>query len=277
MRELNDSPTRTHRHPLPSALLHDLRTPLNHILGYSELMMEEAQGEDPASLLLPHLQKVCAAAHHMATLLTENFESSRGPVQLLADAVPGEDRPAASEARQADARKQTAAEELASAAARGSLLVVDDNQANRDMLTCRLKRQGYAVAAAENGEQALDMLHADTFDAVLLDIVMPDPDGFEVLRRIKADHRLNHLPVIVTSSLTEVDSVARCIDLGAEDYLIKPFHPTLLQARVGASIERKRARDRERYLFERLQENYKRLKSLEESCEPSSSRAIPGS
>ena len=269
MRELIGSPTRTHRHPLPSGLLHDLRTPLNHILGYSELMMEEAQGEDPARLLLPHLQKVCAAAHHMATLISENFESSRTPEEPRGDAAPGQVRSPASEpeARPAGTQTQTAAQELASAAARGSLLVVDDDQANRDVLTRWLKRQGFAVAAAENGEQALDMLHADTFDAVLLDIVMPDPDGFEVLRRIKADHRLNHLPVIVTSSLTEVDSVARCIDLGAEDYLIKPFHPTLLQARVGASIERKRARDRERYLFERLQENYKRLKSLEESCD----------
>jgi CheY-like chemotaxis protein len=280
VRELNGAPTRTHRHLLPSGLLHDLRTPLNHIIGYSELMIEEAQGEDPASLLLPHLQKVCAAGHHMATLITESFESSRRCAEPLASETPGDEPALASEpeARRAGTRQQTAAEELASAAALGSLLVVDDDEENRDVLTHRLKRQGYAVAAAENGERALDMLHADAFDAVLLDIVMPDPDGFEVLRRIKADDRLKHLPVIVTSSLAEVESVARCIELGAEDYLIKPSHPTLLRARVAASVERKRARDRERYLFEQLQQSYRRSKSIEESCdEPSSRRAIPGS
>jgi PleD family two-component response regulator len=269
--ELNGPPFASHRHPLPSGLLHDLRTPLNHIIGYSELMIEEAQGEDPSSLLLPHLQKVSAAAHHMATLITENFEAGPRPAEPLGKAAREEQPPMAEPVVwRTGTRQQTASGDLASAAARGSLLIVDDDEANRVVLTRRLKRQGYAVAAAENGERALDMLHADTYDAVLLDIVMPDPDGFEVLRRIKADARLKHLPVIVTSSLAEVESAARCIELGAEDYLIKPFHPTLLQARVGASLERKRARDRERYLFEQLQENYRRLQSLEKSSgEPS--------
>jgi signal transduction histidine kinase len=101
------------------------------------------------------------------------------------------------------------------------------------------------------------------FDLVLLDIMMPDMDGYEVLGHLKADERLRHVPVIMISAIDEVQSVVRCIEAGAEDYLAKPFDPTLLKARIGASLEKKRGRDRESVLYEQLQKNYRRLEELE--------------
>ena len=130
----------------------------------------------------------------------------------------------------------------------GFVLVVDDIEENRDVLSRRLKRQGYAVATTENGREALEKLRSGTFDLVLLDIMMPEMDGYEVLQRLKADEALRHIPVIMISALSELDSVVRCIGMGAEDYLPKPFNPTLLKARIGACLEKKRARDREQEL-----------------------------
>ena len=127
-----------------------------------------------------------------------------------------------------------------------ALLVVDDNEDNRFTLVRRLQRLGHdQVATAEHGRQALDLLAARPFDLVLLDIMMPEMNGYEVLETMKADSKLRHIPVLVISAVDEMDSVVRCIELGAEDYLTKPFNPTLLRARVGASLERKRLRDRE--------------------------------
>ena len=125
-----------------------------------------------------------------------------------------------------------------------ALLVVDDNEDNRYTLTRRLTREGYTnISVAENGRQALEMVKARAFDLVLLDIMMPEVNGYEVLERMKADAQLRHVPVIMISAVGEMDSVIRCIELGAEDYLPKPFNPTLLRARVGASLEKKRLRD----------------------------------
>jgi GAF domain-containing protein/CheY-like chemotaxis protein len=140
-----------------------------------------------------------------------------------------------------------------------ALLVVDDIDDNRFALTRRLARQGYLnVATAVDGEQALAMLREKPFDLVLLDIMMPKLNGYEVLAQMKADERLRHIPVVMISAIGELDSVIRCIELGAEDYLPKPFDPTLLRARVGASLERKRLHDevdaRTRELTESLQQ-----------------------
>ena len=126
------------------------------------------------------------------------------------------------------------------------LLVVDDNEMNRDVLTRRLQKQGHEVATAENGRAALEMLGSGAFDLVLLDVMMPELDGREALARMKADESLRHIPVIMISASEEIETVVRCIELGAEDYLPKPFNPTLLKARVDASLEKKRLRDRER-------------------------------
>ncbi len=128
---------------------------------------------------------------------------------------------------------------------RAVILVVDDGEDNRDMLARRLRRQGYEVQTAAGGRAALAALAGSPVDLVLLDVMMPDLDGYAVLERLKADPALRDIPVLMISALDELDSVVRCIQLGAEDYLGKPFDPVLLQARIGACLEKKRLHDRE--------------------------------
>ncbi|NJD58866.1 MAG: adenylate/guanylate cyclase domain-containing response regulator [Anaerolineales bacterium] len=134
----------------------------------------------------------------------------------------------------------------------GRLLVVDDNKVNRLLLGRGLEQQGHQVAFAENGRQALDLLHQSKFDLMLLDIQMPEMDGYQVLERLASDLELRDIPVIVTSALEELDSVVRCIEMGAEDYLIKPVNPVLLRARIGACLEKKHLRDQQRELIKRF-------------------------
>ena len=134
----------------------------------------------------------------------------------------------------------------------GTVLVVDDNEADRAVLSRRLRRQGHTVSLAENGRQALEKLRARGFDLVLLDIVMPEMDGFEVLRRLKADAATQNIPVIMLSAMDEMDAVVRCIEMGADDYLPKPFPPTLLTARVRACLSNKRLTDQLRKYTEWL-------------------------
>jgi class 3 adenylate cyclase len=132
------------------------------------------------------------------------------------------------------------------------LLVVDDNKVNRLLLARSLEGQGHTIAVAENGRQALAMLRAGPYDMVLLDIEMPEMDGYQVLEQLLNDVDLRSIPVIVTSALEEMDAVVRCIELGAEDYLNKPLNPVLLRARVNASLEKKRLRDQQRELIRRF-------------------------
>lgn len=120
------------------------------------------------------------------------------------------------------------------------ILVVDDNEMNRDMLSRRLKRMKYDVIVAEDGEQALTMVTEHPFNLVLLDIMMPNISGYEVLERMKQDDATKHIPIIMISAVDDLDSVVRCIELGAEDYLFKPFNPVLLKARIGASLRKNR-------------------------------------
>jgi len=132
------------------------------------------------------------------------------------------------------------------------LLVADDNKVNRLLLTRSLEQQGHSVSSAENGRVALEMLRREGFDLVLLDMEMPEMDGFQVLEQLKSDLQLRDVPVIVTSSLEGIDSVVRCIELGAEDYLPKPVNPVLLKARIGACLEKKRLRDQQKVMLHRF-------------------------
>jgi adenylate cyclase len=129
---------------------------------------------------------------------------------------------------------------------KGRLLIVDDVEENRDLLSRRVGREGYSVAMASNGREALDMLSKWPFDLVLLDIMMPEIDGLTVLRQVKQDPHLRDIPVVMISAVDEVASVAECIENGAEDYLPKPFNHAILRSRIRASLERKRLRDVER-------------------------------
>jgi CheY-like chemotaxis protein len=132
--------------------------------------------------------------------------------------------------------------------AQARILVVDDSALNRTLLARTLGEQGYSVTTADDGGQALELLESEPrapFDLVLLDIVMPDVDGYAVLDRIKAQEALRHVPVIMISAVDEMDSVVRCIQAGATDYLPKPFNAALLNARINASLAEKRVRDLE--------------------------------
>jgi adenylate cyclase len=129
------------------------------------------------------------------------------------------------------------------------LLVVDDNKINRMLLSRSLAAQGHIVETAENGKEGLEKIRSGVFDLVLLDIEMPEMDGFQVLEACLNDVELRQLPIIMTSAMDELDAVVKCVELGAEDYLTKPINPVLLRARVNASLEKKRLRDEQRKLF----------------------------
>ncbi len=157
------------------------------------------------------------------------------------------------------------------AAAAPRLLVVDDNENNRYTLVMRLEIEGYSnISVAEDGEAALALLRAQQYDLVLLDVMMPKLDGYEVLAWLKAEGRLHNLPVIMISALNEIDSVVRCIELGAVDYLTKPFDPVLLKARIGASLEKKRLRDEVGAHLARIEEELASARQLQMSMVPSS-------
>jgi adenylate cyclase len=126
------------------------------------------------------------------------------------------------------------------------VLVVDDDSVNRLLLSRSLEREGHRFATAEDGRRALQMLRAESFDVVLLDVLMPEVDGFEVLAQMQADVELRHIPVIMISALEDIESVVRAIEQGAEDYLPKPFNPVLLRARINGCLTRKRLDDLER-------------------------------
>jgi class 3 adenylate cyclase len=134
----------------------------------------------------------------------------------------------------------------------GHLLIVDDNKVNRLLLARTLERLGHTIGFAENGRQALDRLESDPFDLVLLDIQMPEMDGYQVLERLVADPDLRKIPVIMTSSMDDLEIVARCIEMGAEDYLTKPPNPVLLKARINASLEKKWLRDQQEELLRKF-------------------------
>jgi class 3 adenylate cyclase len=145
-----------------------------------------------------------------------------------------------------------------------SVLVVDDDALNQAMLTGLLEREGHRVTIAADGRAALEALATTPFDVVLLDIVMPEKDGYEVLQAMKADDQLRHLPVVMITALDDLDSAVRCIELGADDYLSKPFDPILLGARVRAGLNKKRLHDLE---LEHLQEMARLNQRLEARVE----------
>ena len=138
------------------------------------------------------------------------------------------------------------------AVAAGRVLVVDDERLNRMLLRRALEAEGRAVAEASNGRIALEVLRAESIDVVLLDIVMPELDGYETLSAIKADPDIDHVPVIIISGVDELESVVRCIGMGATDYLTKPFEPAILRARLESSLAAKRLRDLELEYLEQV-------------------------
>jgi CheY-like chemotaxis protein len=134
----------------------------------------------------------------------------------------------------------------------GKILIADDNRVNRLLLARGLEQEGHTIVFAEHGGEALELLRQQPFDLLLLDVLMPELDGYEVLAKLQDDPHLRDIPVVVTSALDELDSVVRCLEMGAEDYLTKPVNPVLLNARINASLEKKRLRDQQRELISKF-------------------------
>jgi CheY-like chemotaxis protein len=225
--------------PHSATLRHELLTPLNHIIGYSEMLLDEAT-EGQIEPFVADLQKIHAAGKKLLTLINAFVDEAK-----LGDSVPSHAPDTAGGLSQFRDEESYVMAAVQPAAQFGHLLVVDDNKVNRDILSRRLRQQGYQVSAAENGRHALEYANTHRVDLVLLDVMMPELDGYETLQQLKADQNLRDIPVIMISSLDEIQSVARCIEYGAEEYLPKPFNPVLLRARIGACLEKKRLRDQE--------------------------------
>lgn len=156
------------------------------------------------------------------------------------------------------------------------IMVVDDVEVNRDLLSRRLQKMGHVVTTASDGQEALDLTSDPSWDLIMLDVMMPVLDGLGALTALKANDRTQHIPVIMISANTELETVVKCIELGAEDYLPKPFDPVLLRARVGASLEKKRLRDREQARAQRMQKDLEVGARIQRDFLPESLPAVTG-
>jgi adenylate cyclase len=247
-------------------LRHDLRTPINAIKGYGEMLREDAGAEGSAQTFVADLDKLLAEA----TLLLDRIDGlvtysdgASGVWEGVARTATALAAPAGIVESVLKAVRPVVANEAGLAAVRASrILVVDDNASNRDLLSRRLQRQGHTVIQAADGARALALIEKEVLDLVLLDLMMPGINGYDVLMLLKRDPRFRDIPVIMISALSELDSIVRCIEAGADDYLPKPFDPTLLRARIGSSLEKKYMRDRERQMVEALRIEKERSEQL---------------
>ena len=232
-------------------LRHDLRTPVNHIIGYSEMLLEDAE-ETANEASSADLKKIRSAAQELLGLIN---------TRLVVGGLEETPKSADASSLKFDDFKR------AERTFHGRVLAVDDNRENLDVLARRLTRHGLEVETAESGLTALDAIRSASFDLVLLDVMMPKVDGYMVLRELKSDAQTRDIPVIMISALDELESVVRCIEAGAEDYLPKPFNPTLLEARIGACLEKKALRDAEQGHLRKIEETQCRLdKELAEAA-----------
>ncbi len=263
-------------------LRHSLRTPLNHIIGYSEMLIEDATAAGRIDVL-NQLNSIHAAGQELLqaiqrrlvpsldTFGQDEFSSlareTSEAIKIICTQASGLaatydfgridlERIAAAAATLREYLHSSAVPEkmpeIAQRALSGRLLVVDDDETNRDILKRQLERQGYQVETAPGGKEAIRRLGEASFDVLLLDIVMPGMDGFQVLSEMKAHPRLRHVPVIVISALDEMESVSRCIEMGADDFISKPFDRVILRARIGAACMRRQAERERSQLFERF-------------------------
>lgn len=235
----------------------ELAMRLNQIVATCENLhaqISDAGAED----LAPDLERIALAAKHFLSLARDGV----GPASAESFA---EDAPRAPADAPAPAEKH------------GVILVVDDNETNRDMLSRRLARQGYQVQVAAGGRQAFELLQTHRVDLILLDVMMPEMNGYDVLQRLKSDPAQRDIPVLMISALDEMESVIRCIELGAEDYLFKPFDPVLLRARIGACLEKKRLRDEIARHVRRMERELEMARAIQLSLVPTDfSVAGPG-
>ena len=198
---------------------------------------------------LPDTEKILEATNG----IIEIFETVlKGPTVFAeASGYPGAGRKAALDAG------DTGMEELAPPRRCGTILVVDDDESNREIIARHLERQGHAVSRAQDGASALGLLEREAFDILVLDVMMPGMNGYQLLERIKADETLKAVQVIVISALDDAKGIARCIELGAEDYLPREFEPVILRARIEACLERRSALARQAVYLEALRKSVK--------------------
>jgi len=307
-----------------SQLRHDLRTPMNAILGYGEMLVTEAT-ELGIGNLLPDLQRLCEDSKRMLERITEAvpagdadsdadiadirvharekllqpshalLKQAQEAFAKIEDAHPAHpdlerltgaaskllaliESLAEPDEAQSENRSHSVAETLIrltpitsnAPTGGGTLLVVDDNAMNRDLLTRQLVREGYNVFAAASGREALETLNIHNVDLVLLDVVMPEMDGIQLLEHIQRDSTLSIVPVIMTSALDEIAGVARCLEKGAVDYLTKPFEPVLLKARVRTTLEIRHLREDLRQAEQQLEDTAAVMRRLAHSIVPAS-------
>ncbi|MEK7991350.1 MAG: adenylate/guanylate cyclase domain-containing protein [Thiotrichaceae bacterium] len=241
---------------------HDLRTPINALIGFGEMLLEDLDREVQLEAC-GDLDKILSLSRKLLNLIndlsffSENSYSNRPTISTvpegggtIIDAVMSSNHPASKIAH------DTVSPDTA------RLLVVDDKESNRDLLFRRLGKQGFTIDVAADGQQALDAVKNNPYDLILLDVIMPGIDGFQVLERLKSDAKYKHIPVLMISALDEIDGVVRCITMGAEDFIQKPFNQIILNAKISASLERKRLRDREHAFMERLQAEQEKSEKL---------------
>ena len=220
-----------------SAMRHDLRTPLNAVIGYSEMLLEDVASY---ATLAAGLGRVRSAALTLLALVDDLFSVTSLERATVQKAVK-----AGKKTRMLGGVIAASSPRPDAAPLRGDVLIVDDNEDNREVLAQRLEREGCTTVAVDGGAAALELLASRSFDLVLLDVLMPEMNGLEVLDRLRSSDRFRDLPVVMLSALDQTESIVRCLELGADDFLPKPFNPVMLRARVGACLERKRLRDAE--------------------------------
>ncbi len=251
-----------------STIRHDLRTPINAFIGYSEMLLEDIE-IDVHPEACGHLQQILSLSRRLLSIISDLSHLSKSDSNTKVDTAP--QLPKLPEAATLVGPNQTTKtpepiseeqQEFINAIQTSSLLVVDDKESNRELLSRRLDKQGFNVDTAENGKQALEMVYQNDYDLILLDIIMPEVDGFQVLAQMKKDPKLRHIPIIMISALDEIDGVVRCIDMGAEDYLQKPFNQVILKAKINASLERKRFRDKEQAYLRTLKAEQEKSEKL---------------
>ncbi|HSI13773.1 MAG TPA: response regulator, partial [Chthoniobacter sp.] len=215
----------------------EIRGALNHVVGYIEMLQERAE-ELAQRGFLPDLEIMHNECRQLVAFTKP--QPRRAAV-----------RPMALVDLRADPATPGPGDDVAKA---GTLLLVDDNAPSRNALGRELQRQGYRIVHASSGPAAMERVREETFDLILLDTVMPGMSGYEMLQWLKADPKLRDTPVIMISAMNETESVVRCLVIGADDYIAKPFDPVLLNVRIGAALERTRWRQREKIYQKQLGE-----------------------
>ncbi|MGD1899792.1 MAG: response regulator [Phormidesmis sp.] len=251
--QLKDHPVAQDINSFSARVRLELLTPLSTVMGYCEMILEDVPDKFQSDL-----QRIDAAAQLLLSMTNDIVNLAQQQLQALSGqaSVVSQlqlDSPASHLFAQTANKLIRSVQASTTKVTGGSILVVDDNELNCDLLSRQLERQGYRVVSVNSGAQALETLQAAAYDLVLLDIFMPDMNGLEVLGQIKQHPDWKGTPVIMISALDELHSVVHCVEMGAEDFLSKPFNPILLQAKIKACLEKKRLQDQQSmYIAQRL-------------------------